>query len=359
MIRLMSLFILFLTYGVGAQNLVPNPSFEIANETISRTTITCNEFNVNIDSWVTPISTADIIIPQFSSPRFELPKPHSGNNMVGILNLFRTINDGVETKKPYCEYVGVKLKEPLITNRTYYVEYWIRKCGNKNKNLNKNDIMNPFFGIQFSLEELNKKDEISNLEQAIYGTPQITTNTELLITDNEWVKISKYFTPTKHYNYLYIGQFINQEEEPIIMEGYYLLDDVMVKEVTGYDELDNDTELPIGSIIPLNNVNFKSGSIALKDEKSNTTLKNLATYLALHPTIKISINGHTDSIGNDQSNLLLSKRRAKYIAEYITQNGVDKNRIEWKGFGKKHPIADNKTLEGRAKNRRVEFEVIE
>lgn len=88
-------------------------------------------------------------------------------------------------------------------------------------------------------------------------------------------------------------------------------------------------------------------------------LISITTYLKSHPTIKIRINGHTDSLGNKKSNLKLSKRRAKFIAQTIMEYGVSKERIQWKGFGEEQPIIDNQNEEGRAKNRRVEFEVIE
>jgi outer membrane protein OmpA-like peptidoglycan-associated protein len=357
--RLTFFFILCFNFSLVAQNLVPNSSFELASDTISRTTLTCKEFNINIDDWKTPITTADIINPKVSSWRLVFPRPHSGDKMVGILNFYRTILEGIETKKPYCEYVGVKLKEPLLPNKTYYVEYWIRRCGFKNPKLNKDDIMNPYFGILFSSEDLNGKDKISSFVEGIYGTPQIIADTQLLITDKEWVKISKYFTPTKPYNFLCIGQFLNQEEKPILMKGYYLIDDVSVEAIADFSAINKKVELPIGSIIPLSNVNFLSGTTTLSDNLSYKLLKDLANYLNANPSIRIRINGHTDANGNEESNMSLSTKRAKSIAQILIQNGVNKNIVEWKGFGELLPIADNMTPGGRLKNRRVEFEVIE
>jgi OmpA-OmpF porin, OOP family len=68
--------------------------------------------------------------------------------------------------------------------------------------------------------------------------------------------------------------------------------------------------------------------------------------------------GHTDSVGGDAYNQSLSVRRSEAVKAYLTSKGVEKNRVYTEGKGEKQPVADNKTAEGRAKNRRVEIEVV-
>lgn len=68
--------------------------------------------------------------------------------------------------------------------------------------------------------------------------------------------------------------------------------------------------------------------------------------------------GHTDSVGTDAYNQKLSVRRSEAVKEYLVSKGVEKNRVYTEGKGEKQPVADNKTSEGRAKNRRVEIEVV-
>src|SRR5258706_10602477 len=68
--------------------------------------------------------------------------------------------------------------------------------------------------------------------------------------------------------------------------------------------------------------------------------------------------GHADSIGSDAYNQKLSVRRAESVKAYLVSKGIEPNRIYTEGKGEKQPVADNKTREGRAKNRRVEIEVI-
>ena len=68
--------------------------------------------------------------------------------------------------------------------------------------------------------------------------------------------------------------------------------------------------------------------------------------------------GHTDSVGSDAYNQKLSVRRAESVKAYLVSKGIEKNRVYTEGKGEKQPVADNKTKEGRAKNRRVEIEVV-
>jgi OOP family OmpA-OmpF porin len=68
--------------------------------------------------------------------------------------------------------------------------------------------------------------------------------------------------------------------------------------------------------------------------------------------------GHTDSVGSDAYNQKLSVKRAEAVKAYLVTKGIEKNRVYTEGKGEKQPVADNKTAEGRAKNRRVEIEVV-
>ncbi len=68
--------------------------------------------------------------------------------------------------------------------------------------------------------------------------------------------------------------------------------------------------------------------------------------------------GHTDAVGSDSYNQKLSVRRSEAVKAYLVSKGVEKNRVYTEGKGEKQPVADNKTSEGRAKNRRVEIEVV-
>ncbi len=91
------------------------------------------------------------------------------------------------------------------------------------------------------------------------------------------------------------------------------------------------------------------GKAKLDDLVSKISGINLEVIIAV---------GHTDSIGSDAYNQKLSVRRAEAVKAYLVVKGIEKNRVYTEGKGKKQPVADNKTAEGRAKNRRVEIEVV-
>lgn len=74
-----------------------------------------------------------------------------------------------------------------------------------------------------------------------------------------------------------------------------------------------------------------------------------------NPAMRVSVEGHTDSVGTDAYNQRLSERRANAVRDYMVSEGIDASRISTVGYGESKPVADNDTAEGRAENRRVEI----
>jgi len=112
----------------------------------------------------------------------------------------------------------------------------------------------------------------------------------------------------------------------------------------------------IGKAVVLRNVFFSTGSAELLPE-SGTELKRLAELLKDNPSVKVQVNGHTDNVGDDAANLKLSDNRARAVYDFLISQGVETARLRSKGFGENKPIESNDTAEGRAKNRRTEFEL--
>ncbi len=84
-------------------------------------------------------------------------------------------------------------------------------------------------------------------------------------------------------------------------------------------------------------------------------MNEVAQALADNPTIKVEVGGHTDSQANDAFNLKLSQRRSESVRTYLIKRGIAADRMTAKGYGENVPLADNRTADGRAQNRRVEF----
>lgn len=104
---------------------------------------------------------------------------------------------------------------------------------------------------------------------------------------------------------------------------------------------------------------FDTGKATIQ-KKSFPLLDEIAGTLTKYAEIKkVQVEGHTDDVGNDQTNLQLSQARAESVVAYLVGRGVAAERLTAKGFGETKPIADNKTSAGKAENRRVAFTILE
>ncbi len=112
------------------------------------------------------------------------------------------------------------------------------------------------------------------------------------------------------------------------------------------------------NIIVLEGITFQFGTAELTDD-AKYVLANTSLILQANPEIYMEIAGHTDSIGDEQSNIQLSTLRAQAVLAYLIEEDVLENRLQAKGYGANEPIADNTTKVGRAKNRRVELRRVE
>lgn len=113
----------------------------------------------------------------------------------------------------------------------------------------------------------------------------------------------------------------------------------------------------IQQTLVLRNIVFATGSGALTAD-SKAVLDKLADSMKGQPGMRVEIDGHTDSVGNQDYNLKLSQARAKLVRLYLHEKGIKMDRMTVDGFGKFKPVADNATEEGRALNRRVEFKIL-
>ena len=96
----------------------------------------------------------------------------------------------------------------------------------------------------------------------------------------------------------------------------------------------------------------------LLDKEAKILLQSFAAYLQQQQHISLQINGHTDDLGAEQNNLLLSERRAQEVVNYLIELGIAPERLQAKGFGETQPKVANTSLENRAKNRRTDFEIL-
>jgi outer membrane protein OmpA-like peptidoglycan-associated protein len=128
-----------------------------------------------------------------------------------------------------------------------------------------------------------------------------------------------------------------------------------------YEEITQDLKLApiiVEVSIVMNNVFFEFNKGVINSE-SMPELNRITDFLTKNGNIKISIDGHSDSSGPGVYNMELSQRRAQSVRNYFISKGVDQERMDLKFFGELEPVDTNETMEGRRKNRRVEFTIVE
>ncbi len=136
----------------------------------------------------------------------------------------------------------------------------------------------------------------------------------------------------------------------------FSLDDIVFYECEEQKILEPAFADTVGATITLRNVFFDVAKSELKEE-SFVELNVLYSMLQDRPKLVIQIAGHTDDVGSDSDNLTLSRDRAKAVYNYLIAKGITASRLSFEGYGESRPIDSNETLEGRQKNRRVEFSV--
>jgi len=112
------------------------------------------------------------------------------------------------------------------------------------------------------------------------------------------------------------------------------------------------------AVIVLKGVHFETGSARLT-AASAAALDEIVTTMKRYPGLVIEVGGHTDSQGAEGFNQRLSAQRAQAVVDYLVGHGIDGSRLKAKGYGSSQPVADNATAAGRAKNRRVELQILQ
>lgn len=352
------LILLFLPAAVTAQavdsdpNLVPNSGFEQFAAPPLGWFYKGAHFTRLVRYWSSPtIASPDAFGPRVVVPSHwrekgfgEMP-PFDGKAMVGL-----TVY-GCTDGKPHCrEYIQAPLSTPMKAGESYLLSF---KTAHLPRSLTIDKL-----GLALTDHKINEPDDkLLSLQPAMIGYDLLE------LPDNQWHTVSETFEADKEYTHLIIGNFFPDSlthtyascEDPL-KYAYYYIDEVKVTPLTIPINL---LEIPIevGQTIRLSNVYFNLDQSDLLPT-STEQLEQLLQLMQENPRMEIQIIGHTDDIGTSAYNQDLSERRAKAVRQYLLNQGIDKNRITFTGFGNTRPIASNKTEEGRRRNRRVEFKVV-
>lgn len=156
-----------------------------------------------------------------------------------------------------------------------------------------------------------------------------------------------------------------QPKDPVVIESLPKVDDTQTTKVqpqTTNDEVTiaglKKSDLKKGQTIRIENLYFRATKAVITEE-SFPILDEVYRFLNAHQDVAVEIGGHTNSLPPHDICDRLSSERAKAVMEYLLEKGIAKRRLQSKGYGKRDPIADNKTLAGRRKNQRVEIKILD
>ncbi len=184
----------------------------------------------------------------------------------------------------------------------------------------------------FELIELSKSETVVNS----FSDPENGEFLVVLPTGKQYaLNISKE-------NYLFYSDHFQLSDENLSLEP--IVKNIPLKPIN------------TGATIVLKNIFYETDKYQLK-ETSKAELKKLIDFLKNNKKVRIEISGHTDNSGTVKHNQTLSEKRAKSVYNYLTKNGINKNRLESKGYGSSKPVDTNQTEEGKANNRRTEIKV--
>jgi len=175
------------------------------------------------------------------------------------------------------------------------------------------------------------------------------------------LKVTEIPVDSKTGKYVAVFPFKNDYIMTVKKEGFAYESKYIAKKDTAFQKpatVNIDVKpIEIGASYKLNDIYFPTNSFELSPE-SRSVIDGFIDFLSENPGIRIEIQGHTDDVGNDKSNQVLSENRAKSVYDYIIIKGISSARLTYKGYGEAKPIASNVSEAGRAKNRRTVFVIM-
>lgn len=278
-------------------------------------------------------------------------RPHSGKAYAGIC-----------TRTHFLEYIETVLRDTLRAGQTYQIELYISRAELSFRSIKE-------FGVLFT----NKK--IWGIQsRGISAEPQVKfTHKHGFRNKHKWTKLTATYIAEGGETIIIFGHFnYNKRDDRRRLNAHYYVDDVSVFAVHKEPEEVIDSvqtitqttikqELPETKNIPVFGKRMVLEQVFFENNKANLLpasfkeLNGLIDFLKENEKAQLQITGHTDAVGNEQSNQVLSELRAEAVATYLSEHGIDATRIQYSGYGSRKPIAENETEEGRRKNRRVEI----
>lgn len=381
-----------LTVSNFAQNLVLNPGFENIDSSKERKkyctyTKKSEHFNNQVQHWNTFSGlTPDIIIRPDTLEDCLYPIAHSGQNMIGMIMYHPGEDTGYS--HDYHEVIQGKLKKPLKVGKEYKVSVWIYfdttlGIDHLTSVYNRVTPIYPMacnnLGFIFMTIPAGEREVIRKSVVDFGMKPQVVFEEVMLTPRGKWKKLSATFIANNAYTYFMMGNFSSdfmtnvkpddfEERFPSTGDNkthffkrpkriaYYCFDDINVSLYNG-EELNITEALSEENVYVFKTLNFETGKAILPEIALNE-LNRLVDWLSNNPIKNAEIAGHTDNVGKAVNNQLLSEKRAQSVYNYLIEQGIDADRLNFKGYGESQPKATNTSVKGRETNRRVECKIV-
>ena len=300
--------------------------------------------------------------------------PHDGDGYCGIYC----------SKNDYREYLQTRLRRKLRSGDSIQLTFWASLSEESTGAVatlgglfSKESISDTVRTLFMAKEREYLSDEIFQTIARPYVPQVVNPIDSTIVNTRGWQRISGIFVAQGGEQYITIGNFnlaehsgyVDYDSLTRLLPGaYYYIDDITVECLNCpppvADDLNVDStyltvEQPtfsVGCTFVLKDIFFEFDKSTIL-QQSYFELRSLISLLETYPNMRIEIRGHTDGKGSDSYNQRLSENRAKAVTDYLISKGISEKRLQYKGYGKTMPIDTNDTEEGRANNRRVEFNI--
>jgi OmpA-OmpF porin, OOP family len=349
------IFLLFLvsSFHVAGQEIIYNGDFEKYQHCPQQ----WNVYPVKeiAKGWYNPSSGTPDYFNKCSTELAGVPRnwagfaePASGKAYVGLY-LWQADNSN------FREYLQTELTRPLQKAK-YRIEFYLNLASNAAYAIDRIGLL------------LTDSSFFIPNDKIIEQSPTISIVCDTLLTSSigTWKRFAIEYNARGGERFLTIGNFFDNthtRSQKIKMglsansmlsnHAYYFLDNVSIQDA-GINELRPVKEFELNKVYLISDINYQFGSHELQ-ASAFPLLDSAYNYLKRNPSVRLTVNGHTDHIGSSQFNADLSLRRARSVKEYLVLKGIDASIIQLFGFGETRPITTETTEEARMKNRRVEL----
>ncbi len=213
-------------------------------------------------------------------------------------------------------------------------------------------------GFVDTFSKREKSRQSVALNAPVYSISGTRKNSNISIAVNVSIPLKGLFGRKKSKSKRHVAVPVSNVEEKVAERKITVQEKQCCSLEEMYELLLSGKDISTKKICAFTDIRFDFDKATLRKE-SEEYLEKFIMILHKFPKMQITIIGHTDNVGDSQYNLKLSKERAESVRNYFVQNGIDSNRLRCLGYGDRQPLTDNSTPESRARNRRVEFDIID